>query len=82
MGFTVDKVALRHVFLRALRLFPASVIPHMFQTHSIIILRLYIHLAVDTHGQITHYVVRCVSSASAWLRLLLFVGIIILMDRM
>jgi hypothetical protein len=40
--FVVDKVALRQVFLRVLRLFPVSVIPSMFRTH----LRLHVALRI------------------------------------
>ena len=40
MKFVVDKVALRQVFLRVLRLFPFSTIPSMFRTH------LHLHVAL------------------------------------
>jgi len=40
LKFMVDKVALRQVFLRVLRLFPVSAIPSMFHTH------LHLHVAL------------------------------------
>jgi hypothetical protein len=82
MGFMVDKVALGQFFSPRTKALSASVIPPMYQIHSFILLRLYLHLAVDMRGQLTHNAVSCVPSVSAWLRRLLFVCIFILMDTM
>jgi hypothetical protein len=37
VGFVVDKAALGHVFLRALRVFPVSIIPPLLHIHSCVI---------------------------------------------